>query len=140
MLFWIAKPKSLRWGVSAWCGMLVDNAIVVVESFLPTIDGGRDEGRSRGHGNRASGGRDSASTLTTCVVFIPVLFVEGLAARLIEGIAFTVVASLLASLGGCDVFLSLRSRVGSCPKRSLQSVSILVFKSGRIWTLCPSLA
>jgi HAE1 family hydrophobic/amphiphilic exporter-1 len=33
------------------------------------------------------------------VVFLPVLFVEGLAARLIEGISFTVVASLLASLG-----------------------------------------
>ena len=39
-----------------------------------------------------------ASGLTTCVVFLPVLFVEGLAARLIEGIAFAVVTSQLASL------------------------------------------
>jgi HAE1 family hydrophobic/amphiphilic exporter-1 len=36
--------------------------------------------------------------LTTCAVFLPIIFVQGLAARLVSGLSFTVVTSLLASL------------------------------------------
>ncbi len=85
-------------GLALGAGMLVDNAIVVVESMyrrLASGDGPLDAA-ARGVGRVA--GAIIASTLTTCVVFLPVLFVEGLAARLIDGIAFTVVVSLLASL------------------------------------------
>jgi len=39
-----------------------------------------------------------ASTLTTCAVFLPIIFVRGLAARLVGGLAFSVVVSLLVSL------------------------------------------
>lgn len=86
-------------GLALGAGMLVDNAIVVVESIHRRFAAGegRDEAAARGTGEVA--GAIAASTLTTCVVFLPVLFVRGLAARLVEGIAFTVVVSLLASLG-----------------------------------------
>ena len=85
-------------GLALGAGMLVDNAIVVVESMYRRLGLGDspDLAASRGTGQVA--GAITASTLTTCVVFLPVLFVEGLAARLIDGIAFTVVVSLLASL------------------------------------------
>ena len=85
-------------GLALGAGMLVDNAIVVVESMYRRLSLGDspDVAASRGTGQVA--GAITASTLTTCVVFLPVLFVQGLAARLIDGIAFTVVVSLLASL------------------------------------------
>lgn len=85
-------------GLALGAGMLVDNAIVVVESMYRRLALGDapDLAASKGTGQVA--GAITASTLTTCVVFLPVLFVEGLAARLIDGIAFTVVVSLLASL------------------------------------------
>ena len=85
-------------GLALGAGMLVDNAIVVVESMYRRLSLGDspDLAASRGTGQVA--GAITASTLTTCVVFLPVLFVQGLAARLIDGIAFTVVVSLLASL------------------------------------------
>ena len=85
-------------GLALGAGMLVDNAIVVVESMYRRLGLGDapDLAASKGTGQVA--GAITASTLTTCVVFLPVLFVEGLAARLIDGIAFTVVVSLLASL------------------------------------------
>ncbi|MCZ6643085.1 MAG: efflux RND transporter permease subunit [Gammaproteobacteria bacterium] len=86
-------------GLALGAGMLVDNAIVVVESIYRRLAEGESPETAAATGTGQVAGAITASTLTTCVVFLPVLFVEGLAARLIEGIAFTVVVSLLASLG-----------------------------------------
>ena len=85
-------------GLALGAGMLVDNAIVVVESIYRRLSGGDPAPAAAAAGAGQVAGAITASTLTTCVVFLPVLFVEGLAARLIEGIAFAVAASLLASL------------------------------------------
>ena len=85
-------------GLALGAGMLVDNAIVVVESIYRRLAEGESPATAAATGTGQVAGAITASTLTTCVVFLPVLFVQGLAARLIEGIAFTVVASLLASL------------------------------------------
>ena len=85
-------------GLALGVGMLVDNAIVVVESMYRRLGAGDSPLDAAAKGTGQVAGAIVASTLTTCVVFLPVLFVEGLAARLIDGIAFTVVLSLLASL------------------------------------------
>jgi len=85
-------------GLALGAGMLVDNAIVVVESIYRRLADGEKPETAAASGTGQVAGAITASTLTTCVVFLPVLFVEGMAARLIEGIAFTVVASLIASL------------------------------------------
>ena len=85
-------------GLALGVGMLVDNAIVVVESMYRRLGAGDTPLDAAAKGTGQVAGAIIASTLTTCVVFLPVLFVEGLAARLIDGIAFTVVLSLLASL------------------------------------------
>ena len=85
-------------GLALGAGMLVDNAIVVVESIYRRLAEGDSPDTAAATGTGQVAGAITASTLTTCVVFLPVLFVQGMAARLIEGIAFTVVASLLASL------------------------------------------
>ena len=86
-------------GLALGAGMLVDNAIVVVESIYRRITAGDAPGEAAVRGTAEVAGAITASTLTTCVVFLPVLFVQGLAARLIDGIAFTVTISLIASLG-----------------------------------------
>ena len=85
-------------GLALGAGMLVDNAIVVVESIYRRLTEGAEPNVAAATGAGQVAGAITASTLTTCVVFLPVLFVEGLAARLIEGISFAVVTSLLASL------------------------------------------
>jgi HAE1 family hydrophobic/amphiphilic exporter-1 len=85
-------------GLALGAGMLVDNAIVVVESIHRRLAEGDPPDRAAAQGASEVGGAIAASTLTTCVVFVPVLFVSGLAARLIEGIAFAVIVSLSASL------------------------------------------
>ncbi|MFC1839699.1 efflux RND transporter permease subunit [Thermodesulfobacteriota bacterium] len=86
-------------GMALGAGMLVDNAIVVIESIFRRRSEGDPPMEAAPRGTAMVAGAITASTLTTCVVFLPVLFIQGLAARLVSGIAFTVVASLFASLG-----------------------------------------
>ncbi len=86
-------------GLALGIGLLVDNAIVVVESIFRRLGRGDVPAEAAARGAGLVGGAIVASTLTTCSVFLPVLFVRGLAARLVEGLAFTVVVSLLVSLG-----------------------------------------
>ncbi len=85
-------------GLALGAGMLVDNAIVVVESMFRRLQAGDEPKLAARVGTGQVAGAITASTLTTCVVFLPVFFVQGLAVRLIDGIAFTVVVSLIASL------------------------------------------
>ena len=85
-------------GLALGAGMLVDNAIVVVESMYRQVREGHEPAIAARKGTGMVAGAITASTLTTCVVFVPIFFVQGLAARLIDGIAFTVVVSLVASL------------------------------------------
>jgi len=97
-------------GLALGAGMLVDNAIVVVESIHRRHRPGMPAAESAARGTGEVAGAIAASTLTTCVVFLPVLFVQGLAARLIEGIAFTVTASLAASLAVAMMLIPALSR------------------------------
>ena len=114
-------------GLALGAGMLVDNAIVVVESIYRRLSEGADADAAAATGTGQVAGAITASTLTTCVVFLPVLFVEGLAARLIEGIAFAVVTSLLASLAVAMLlipalarwFLPAHARAGSATQATV---------------------
>ena len=85
-------------GLALGAGMLVDNAIVVVESIFRRRSEGDPPEEAAPRGTAMVAGAIVASTLTTCVVFLPVLFIRGLAARLVSGLSFTVVVSLFASL------------------------------------------
>ena len=85
-------------GLALGAGMLVDNAIVVVESIFRRLSGGDSPEDAAARGTADVAGAIAASTLTTCAVFLPIIFVRGLAARLISGLSFTVVVSLLVSL------------------------------------------
>ncbi len=86
-------------GMALGAGMLVDNAIVVIESIFRRRLEGDSPAEGAAKGTALVAGAITSSTLTTCVVFLPVLFIQGLAARLLSGISFTVVVSLVASLG-----------------------------------------
>jgi len=85
-------------GLALGAGMLVDNAIVVVESIFRRLSGGANAEDAAALGTADVAGAITASTLTTCAVFLPILFVKGLAARVVGGLSFTVVTSLLVSL------------------------------------------
>ncbi len=85
-------------GLALGAGMLVDNAIVVIENIFRRRQVGDTPTQSatRGAGEVASA--IAASTLTTVVVFVPIAYMGGVTAQLFKEQALTVVFSLLASL------------------------------------------
>ena len=86
-------------GLAMGVGMLVDNSIVAIENIYRLKD---EEGlpilTASIRGVNQVGGALFASTLTTICVFLPVVFVEGMARDLFSDMGLTIAFSLLASL------------------------------------------
>ncbi len=85
-------------GLALGMGMLVDNSIVVLESIDRYHRNGYSEINSANRGASEVGGAVIASTLTTVCVFIPIVFVKGIAGQLFNDQALTVAFSLIISL------------------------------------------
>jgi len=86
-------------GLALGVGMLVDNAIVVLEAIFRRREEGLPAVEAAELGASEVSRAVIASTLTTVAVFLPVLFLEGIAAQLFRDMALTVSFSLVASLG-----------------------------------------
>jgi HAE1 family hydrophobic/amphiphilic exporter-1 len=87
-------------GLALGVGMLVDNAIVVLEAAARKRAGGLDPLRAAVAGVSEVAGAITASTLTSVCVFFPIVFVEkaGVAGQIFRDLALTVVFSILVSL------------------------------------------
>jgi HAE1 family hydrophobic/amphiphilic exporter-1 len=85
-------------GLALGAGMLVDNAIVVVENIFRLLERGRKLKEAIVEGTAQVGGAITASTLTTIVVFLPIIYLHGVSGELFKDEAWTVAFSLLSSL------------------------------------------
>jgi HAE1 family hydrophobic/amphiphilic exporter-1 len=85
-------------GLALGAGMLVDNAIVVLENIFRNHERGLSVEEATVTGTSQVGGAIVASTLTTIVVFIPIVYLRGASGELFKEQAFTVAFSLLTSL------------------------------------------
>jgi len=85
-------------GLALGVGMLVDNSIVVLENIYRYRAEGYNRIEAAKQGSQEVGMAIVASTLTTIVVFLPIIFMGGIAAELFQELALTVTFSLLASL------------------------------------------
>ncbi|MEJ6949536.1 efflux RND transporter permease subunit [Natronospora cellulosivora (SeqCode)] len=85
-------------GLALGIGMLVDNSIVVLENIFRFQSEGYNKIEAAIKGSQEVGMAIVASTLTTIVVFLPIVFMGGIAAELFQELALTVTFSLLSSL------------------------------------------
>ena len=85
-------------GLALGAGMLVDNAIVVMENIFRNLESGLSLKDSAIVGTSQVGGAITASTITTIVVFFPIVYLHGAAGELFQDQAWTVAFSLLSSL------------------------------------------
>lgn len=85
-------------GLALGIGMMVDNAIVILENIYRLRQKGYSLKDAAIEGTSEVGPAIIASTLTTVIVFLPIVFVDGLAAQLFKPLALVVSFSLLASL------------------------------------------
>lgn len=86
-------------GLALGVGMIVDNAIVVLESIVRKREEGHlSADESARVGTTDVAGAIVASTLTTCVVFLPIVFTQSTSGALFQALALVVVFSLVCSL------------------------------------------
>lgn len=79
-------------------GMIVDNSIVVIESCFRATDQGLDfpEAAVKGAGTVMMS--IVASTITTCVVYVPMTLIEGLSGQMFSQLGVIIVVAMIASL------------------------------------------
>ncbi len=85
-------------GMAFAVGMLVDNAVVVLENIYRHYQNGDSPRQAAVRGTNEVWGAVLASTLTTLAVFLPVLFVEQEAGQLFRDIALAISAAVGLSL------------------------------------------
>lgn len=85
-------------GLALGAGLLVDNAIVVLENIFRNHENGMNVKDAAIEGTAQVGGAITASTITTIAVFLPIVFLTGIAGELFKDQAVTVTVSLLSSL------------------------------------------
>jgi len=85
-------------GLALGAGMLVDNAIVVMENMFRNHESGMNAKDAAIVGTSQVGGAITASTITTIVVFLPIVYLHGASGELFKDEAWTVTFSLLSSL------------------------------------------
>ncbi|MDX1536309.1 efflux RND transporter permease subunit [Arsukibacterium sp.] len=85
-------------GIALAVGLLVDNAIVVLENIARHKEQGKSAPEAARTGTGEVAMAITASTLTTVAVFFPLVFVEGIAGQLFKDQALTVTFALLVSL------------------------------------------
>lgn len=86
-------------GLALGVGMLVDNAVVVIENIYRRRTAlGEDAETSSIRGAGEIVGAVVASVLTTCIVYVPILFIDNMVAVMFKQLAFTIIFSQCASL------------------------------------------
>lgn len=116
-------------GLALGVGMLVDNAIVVLENVFRHREEGASPMQAAIVGSKEVAGAITASTLTTVAVFLPLVFVTGVSAvtfkQLAYVVSFSLTCSLIAALTIVPVLCSrfLRSSAESKAPRFIRYLS-----------------
>ena len=95
-------------GLALGAGMLVDNAIVVMENIFRNMEENNlPPAEAAVRGTSEVAGAITASTLTTIVVFLPIVYLQGAAGELFKEQAWTVSFSLLSALFVSILFIPM---------------------------------
>ncbi len=85
-------------GLALGVGMLVDNAVVVIENIFRHLEDGRSPFDAARVGTSEVGTAIIASTLTTIAVFFPMMLAKGVSGAFSRGLATSVSFALISSL------------------------------------------
>jgi len=111
-------------GLALGIGLIVDDSIVVLENIYRHRADGMDRITAARQATGEVGSAVIASSLTLVAVFLPIVFVEGLAAQLFRPMALSISFCILASLAVAVTLVPLlASRWLKVPKRDAQDQS-----------------
>ena len=111
-------------GMAVAIGLVVDDAIVMVEAIARRRDLGADAATAAIEGTVELAPAVIGTTLTTVVVFIPLAFLDGIVGDFFRALAFTVTVAVLVSLVVALVLIPLAAGfVLSAKRRSAPAAS-----------------
>ena len=115
-------------GLALGVGMLVDNAVVVIENITRRRNEfGDDSKASAVSGTAEVIGAVVASVITTCIVYVPIMFVDNMMAEMFKQLAFTIIVSQISSLIITFLLIPmLSSRIKNMDERSKSLSFVLV--------------
>ena len=94
-------------GFALGVGMMVDNSIVVLENIYRYRYGGMEMVQAAESGTKEVMLSITASTFTTVIVFVPIIFVEGMTGKVFKEMGLIITFSLMASLLVAITFLPM---------------------------------
>lgn len=117
-------------GIAFAVGMIVDNAIVVLENIYNHLEQGKSPVQAAIDGTQEVWSAMLASTLTTVAVFIPIILIEGEAGRLFTDIGIALASAVLFSLFAAltlvpmlsGLFLRAHGTEGLQPRNRLERI------------------
>jgi len=115
-------------GLALGVGMLVDNSVVVLENIFRH----RKELHKNPHDGAIDGsgevfGAVIASVITTCIVYVPILFITNIMAVMFQQLALTIIFSQLSSLIVTYMLVPmLTSKMSSVGQRGKVAAKILI--------------
>ena len=127
-------------GLALGIGMLVDNSIVVLEAIYRYRGQGHSPVKAAQLGASEVGSAVVASTITTICVFLPIVFVEGIAGQLFRDQALTVTFSLAASLVVAIMLIPMLSSLGSRNSQAGLQTGRFFLARSYLWVLDKALA
>jgi HAE1 family hydrophobic/amphiphilic exporter-1 len=130
LMYWAGVTLNIMslGGIALAVGMLVDNAVVVLESIVRRREHGASQAEAAREGTGEVSMAVTAATLTSIAVFFPMVFISGVAGQLFRDQALTVTFSLALSLlvaltlvpmlaAGRPAAASLTEDAGGAPRR-----------------------
>jgi hydrophobic/amphiphilic exporter-1 (mainly G- bacteria), HAE1 family len=85
-------------GLALGIGMLLDNSIVVLENIFRLREKGMDQKEAAIQGSSEVAAPIIAATITTLVVFLPLIFMRGMSGVMFKQLAYVIAFSILCSL------------------------------------------
>jgi HAE1 family hydrophobic/amphiphilic exporter-1 len=110
-------------GLALGVGMLVDNAIVVIENVYRHLEEGQGPDQASIEGAGEVGMAITASTLTTIAVFFPMIFASGITGKMTQALGLSIAFSLIASLFVALTVVPLLTSLLFRSKKSFRSIA-----------------
>jgi HAE1 family hydrophobic/amphiphilic exporter-1 len=110
-------------GLALGIGMLVDNAIVVIENVYRHLEEGETADQASIAGTSEVGMAITASTLTTIAVFFPMVFASGITGKMTQALGLSIAFSLISSLFVALTVVPLSTSLLFRSRKSLKSIA-----------------
>uniref|UniRef100_UPI00286AE778 efflux RND transporter permease subunit n=1 Tax=Chamaesiphon sp. OTE_20_metabat_361 TaxID=2964689 RepID=UPI00286AE778 len=105
-------------------GMVVDNAIVVIENIFTHMQQGKDRLQATIDGTQEVSGAIVAATLANVAVFAPLVLVTGEVSQLFIDMAITITAAAVLSMFACLTFLPMLASLVLDPAEAQQTFQV----------------